>query len=181
MALETEAKVRITQEDLDSLRAGLRELGASCRAARQKEDNWLFDFPDKQLREAGCALRLRVYGEETLLTFKGKTQIDPRFKKREELETQVGDSEKLKKILQHLGLSICSQYSKYREIYQLHVDQATVDVCLDETPAGTFVEIEGPAPEIVKLAAQLGWTPDSFIQENYLTLYEEAGLLTEPR
>jgi inorganic triphosphatase YgiF len=83
MGLETEVKIRITREDLDSIRARLTELGASCLAPRQKEENWLFDFPDQNLRAAGCAVRLRVYGEETLLTFKGQDQNDPRFKKRE--------------------------------------------------------------------------------------------------
>ena len=179
MAIETEVKVRITQEDLDSIRARLMELGASCLAPRQKEENWLFDFPDQNLRTAGCALRLRVYGEETLLTFKGKIQNDPRFKKREELESSVGDPDQIKNILHHLGMSVRSKYSKFREIYQLPVNQAHVEVCLDETPVGTFAEIEGPASEIEDLAARLGWTLDSFIRRNYLEMYEEAGQLTE--
>jgi adenylate cyclase class 2 len=178
MGLETEIKIRITREDLDSTRARLTELGGSCLAPRQKETNWLFDFPDQNLRATGCAVRLRLYGEETLLTFKGQDQNDPRFKKREELESKVGDPDKIKNILQHLGMSVCAKYSKFREIYQLSVNQAHVEVCLDETPVGTFAEIEGPASAIEDLAARLDWTPDSFIRRNYLEMYEEAGQLT---
>jgi adenylate cyclase class 2 len=178
MAIETEVKVRIAREDLDSIRARLTELGASCRAPRQKEENWLFDFCDHNLRAAGCAVRLRVYGKETSLTFKGKAQDDPRFKTRDELESSVDDPDKIKSILQQLGMSVCFTYSKFREIYQLPVNQGHVEVCLDETPVGTFAEIEGPEAEIEALAARLGWTPDSFICTNYVEMYEEAGQLT---
>ena len=179
MGLETEVKVRIRQEDLDSICARLTELGASCVEGRKIEENWLFDFPDQDLQTAGCALRLRVYGEKTFLTFKGKIQSDPRFKRREELESRVDNPDQIKRILQHLGMSVSCTYSKFREIYQLPVNQAQVEVSLDETPVGTFAEIEGPAAEIENLAVLLGWTPDSFIRRNYLEMYEEAGQLAE--
>jgi adenylate cyclase class 2 len=179
MSLEIEVKVRISPEDLESIRDQLTKLGASCVEPREKEENWLFDFPDHDLRTAGCALRLRIYGEKSFLTYKGKIQSDPRFKKREELESSVGNPDKIKSILQHLGMSVCGKYSKFREIYQLPVNAEQVEVCLDETPVGTFAEIEGPGAEIASLAALLGWTPDSFIRKNYLEMYEEAGILTE--
>ena len=177
MGLETEVKVRIDQEDLDSIRARLTELGASRRAPRQKEENWLFDFPDQDLRVAGCAVRLRIYGKETILTFKGKIQDDSRFKKREELESSVGDPDKIRSILEHLGMNVCVKYTKFREIYQFPVDKDHVDVCLDETPVGTFAEIEGPARQIETVAERLGWPPDSFVRRNYVEMYEEAGQL----
>jgi adenylate cyclase class IV len=90
----------------------------------------------------------------------------------------VSDPDQIKNILQHLGMSVCAKYSRFREIYQLSVNQAHVEVYLDETPVGTFAEIEGPASEIEDLAARLGWTPDSFVRRNYLEIYEEAGQLT---
>ncbi len=177
MATETEVKVRITRKDLVSIRARLTELGAFRRAPRQKEENWLFDFPDQDLRAAGCAVRLRVYGKEMFLTFKGKIQDDSHFKKREELESSVVDPAKIRSILEHLGMSICFKYTKFREIYQVPVDEDHIDVCLDETPVGTFAEIEGPTRQIEDLAARLGWTPDSFVRRNYVEMYEEAGQL----
>ncbi len=177
MAIETEIKVRIAREELDSIRARLAELGASCLAPRQKEENWLFDFCDQNLRAAGCAVRLRVYGKETFLTFKGKAQDDPRFKKRDELESSVDDPDRIKSLLKQLGLSVCFTYSKFREIFQLRVNQGHIEICLDETPVGTFAEIEGPETEIEDLAARFGWTPDSFIRTNYVEMYEKAGQL----
>ena len=173
MALETEVKIRITQEDLDPIRARLKELGAHCLSPRREEKNVLFDFADRNLETCGCAVRLRTFGEKTTLTFKGEIQEDPLFKKREELETRVEDPQALIKVLEALGMHICFEYSKFREIYRLSVDQHKGEICLDETPVGTFVEIEGSEEAIEALAAQLGWTPDSFIRRNYVEMYLE--------
>ncbi len=173
MALETEVKIRISQEDLDPIRARLKELGAHCLSPRREEKNILFDFDDRSLETCGCAVRLRTYGEKTTLTFKGEIQEDPRFKKRQELETGVENPQATIKDLKALGLHICFEYSKIREIYTLSVDQDQAEICLDETPVGTFVEIEGPENTIEALASQLGWTPDSFIRRNYVEMYLE--------
>ena len=175
MALETEVKIRITQEDLDldRVRARLTELGAYCLSPRREEKNILFDFADRNLETCGCAVRLRTYGEKTTLTFKGEIQEDPRFKKRQELETSVEDPRAMIKVLEALGMHICFEYSKIREVYTLSVDQDQAEICLDETPVGTFVEIEGPENTIEALASQLGWTPDSFIRRNYVEMYLE--------
>jgi adenylate cyclase class 2 len=174
MALETEVKIRIPQEDLDRVRARLTELGARCLSPRSEEKNLLFDFADRNLETTGCAVRLRTYGETTTLTFKGEIQEDPRFKKRQELETSVDDPQAMIKVLEGLGMNVCFEYSKIREVYTLSVDQDQAEICLDETPVGTFVEIEGSENAIETLASQLGWTPDSFIRRNYVEMYLEA-------
>ena len=70
-------------------------------------------------------------------------------------------------------MHICFEYSKIREVYTLSVDEDEAEICLDETPVGTFVEIEGPENTIEALASQLGWTPDSFIRRNYVEMYLE--------
>ena len=44
---------------------------------------------------------------------------------------------------------------------------------LDETPIGTFVELEGPAKAIDRAAKELGFTKNEFIVTNYLRLYAE--------
>jgi adenylate cyclase class 2 len=173
MALETEVKIRITQEDLDGVRARLTQLGARCLSPRSEEKNILFDFPDRNLETTGCAVRLRTYGDKTTLTFKGEIQEDPRFKKRQELETRVEDPQAMIKVLEGLGMHVCFEYSKIREVYTLAADQEQAEICLDETPVGTFVEIEGPEDTIESLASQLGWTPDSFIRSNYVEMYLE--------
>jgi hypothetical protein len=44
---------------------------------------------------------------------------------------------------------------------------------LDETPIGTFVELEGPAKAIDRAARALGFSKNEYIVANYLRLYAE--------
>ena len=52
MALETEVKIRITQEELDPIRARLKELGARCLSPRTEEKNLLLISPTETWRHA---------------------------------------------------------------------------------------------------------------------------------
>jgi adenylate cyclase class 2 len=45
---------------------------------------------------------------------------------------------------------------------------------LDETPVGTFVELEGPIPAIDRAAAALGFSKKDYIAKSYLQLYLES-------
>ena len=173
MATETEVKIHISEEELDPIRTRLTESGARCLSPRKKEENRLFDFPDGDLVTCGCAVRLRIYGDAITLTFKGELKDDPRFKKREELESDIQDAEAMTKVLEGLGMNICFEYSKFREIFRLSLDQGQVHICLDETPVGIFAELEGSPADIESLAAKLGWTPDSFIKRDYVEMYLE--------
>ncbi|MDA2923263.1 class IV adenylate cyclase [Acidobacteria bacterium AH-259-L09] len=170
MALETEVKIRISQKDLDRIRTRLTELGACCVSSRRKEENLLFDFSDRKLEAAGCAVRLRTYGEQATLTFKAKIQDDPLYKKREELETPVNDPEAMQEILEALGMNVYFEYSKFREIYELSLDKQEIEICLDETRIGAFVELEGSTDLIEKVAAKFGWAPELFIRKNYVEM-----------
>ncbi len=176
MALETEVKMRVTGEELEQLRLRLDQWGAETLAPRQEEKNRLFDFGDARLRRSGCTLRLRAFGSRSLLTFKGPVEHDPLLKKRPEFETEVEEPETLEHILNALGLTAAARYDKFREIRLWKMDDHAVEVCLDETPIGTFVEIEGDAPAIEEALRLLGWTERESIRRSYVELYREAGL-----
>ena len=95
------------------------------------------------------------------------------LKKRKEFEAGVRGPGALQDVLEGLGMRVCFQYSKMREIHRLEVNGQSILVCLDQTPVGTFVEIEGPEREIQELAKEFGWGPDSFIRKSYVELYRE--------
>ena len=173
MSLETELKVRVCREDLDRIRTRLRKFHSHCLSEGREEANLLFDFPDQRLKRSGCALRLRTYGDEAFLTFKGKILDNSVLKRREELEAPVGEPGAMRDVLEALGLQLCFEYSKFRETHRLDVNGQQILVCLDQTPVGTFVEIEGPEKEIQDLAKKFGWQPDSFIRKTYVELYQE--------
>lgn len=171
---EIEVKVRVEKPQLSELRAALSTLGFRQAQARTFEENYLLDFRDDRLRNEGCALRLRRYGSERLLTYKGPKKDDPTLKIRQEIETRVEDLGGVLQILRALGLDISFEYSKFREKWAGRLDRRAVEICLDETPVGCFVEIEGDREAIEGIAREFGWQTESFITKNYVDLYREA-------
>ena len=59
------------------------------------------------------------------------------------------------------------RYEKYREEFSAE----DVIIAIDETPVGTFVEIEGGEEHIHAAAAALGKTPADYITDSYRTLF----------
>ena len=169
--IEVEAKFEIAPEQLQQVRGQLIDLGATPVAARQAEDNELYDFEDGRLRGSGCALRLRNYGNDHVLTFKGPVEPDPKLKKREELEIGFTSGPVIRQILLRLGLRVSFRYSKFREIFEVQWRGGPVQICLDETPVGIFVEIEGPPEAIHELAGQFGF--GEYIKQSYIDLYTQ--------
>lgn len=102
----------------------------------------------------------------SLLTYKGPVQPSP-MKLREERETVVSDGETLLYLLNQLGFSIWFRYQKYREEF----GASDAIIALDETPIGTFVEVEGSESAISEIAAALGRTPADYLVDSYRALY----------
>jgi adenylate cyclase class IV len=97
-------------------------------------------------------------------------------KVRDEIEAQVTDSANLVKIFEGLGMRGWFRYEKYRTTYQLPAKQSWARGLLievDETPIGTFVELEGPPAAIDRAATELGYSKRDYILTNYLSLYAE--------
>jgi adenylate cyclase, class 2 len=122
----------------------------------------------------------------TLLTFKSPPERmaigpaspanDRRYKVREEIELVLQDGEALRKIFEGLGLKGWFEYEKFRTAHRLPARAAwakglVIDV--DETPIGTFVELEGPGPAIDRAARELGFSHSDYVTKNYPVLYIE--------
>ena len=163
--VETEVKVRIDAEEVPQLRKRCLQLGGRCVGKRTREDNVLFDFSEETLQASGCALRLRQSGDQARLTFKGPLRTDSPFKQRQEIEVGVDDVPAISRILESLGLKSSFQYSKFRQTYTLQVKDQKVLMCIDETPVGVFVELEGPEEVLEQAAGLFGWSSDLFLSE----------------
>jgi adenylate cyclase class 2 len=166
---ETEVKIRI--QDPKAVLDRLLALGAVVARDRGPEENTLYDFPAGTLKASRRTLRLRRSGKRTTLTFKGSPQKSRSFKVREEFETGVSNAGQLRKVLKALGLRPTLTYRKHRTVLR----KGHLLICLDETPVGAFLELEGKRHEITRFARSMGFTRADFIQADYVTLIAPAG------
>jgi adenylate cyclase class 2 len=164
---ETEVKIRI--QDPKAMREKLLGLGAVVSRERHLERNALYDFAAGELRAGRRALRLRTTGKRATLTFKGEPQKSRSFKVREEFETQVRDPKQMRKILKALGLRETFSYGKHRTVLR----KSRLTICIDETPVGNYLELEGERHEIVRFARSLGYGRADFITLSYVEMIED--------
>ena len=169
-----ETEIKLPVADADTFRRKLKKLGFKIVTGRRFESNRLFDFKDRHLRKEQCLLRLRFENDDCKVTFKGRPVYSHHFKIRHETETRVGDGESLRGIFKGLGLREVFRYDKYRTTFAARRDAGRRHpplVELDETPIGTYAELEGPRRWITKTAGKLGYSPSDYITESYATLY----------
>ena len=192
MARETEIKLKV--EDVKAFTRKLKKLGAKTVGTgdgRVHEFNTIFDTPDGGLAKHGQLLRIRTEtrggkskaGAENriVLTFKQPTvravsDEGARFKVREETETELTDSVALTRIFEGLGMRGWFSYEKYRTTWKLGAKEKWAKDLLievDETPVGTYVELEGPPEAIDRVAEAFGFARKDYLLKNYLTLYAE--------
>ena len=166
MAAILEREIKLCFGDAQEARQAILATGATPLRGRRLQEDYLLDTRDDQLRQRRCVLRVRLECGKTLLTFKGPVQNSP-MKLREELETVVGDGLLLMHVLEELGFHVWFRYEKYREEFA-HED---VIIAIDETPVGTFVEIEGGEQGIRQTAEALARKPADYLTDSYRGLY----------
>jgi adenylate cyclase class 2 len=168
-AIETEVKLRVAS--VPAAREALSRLGATLVTARHLEDNLLFDSPGGTLAGKGRVLRLRRTPAAAFLTFKEARRGGKGIKRREEIELTVDRPDALQAILERLGFRVGFRYQKYREAYAWK----GLEIVVDETPIGAFLEIEGDTEGIHAAARALGYGPSDYISESYVALFFAAG------
>jgi adenylate cyclase class 2 len=191
---EVEIKLRVA--DVPALRRRLKQLSAREVSPRTHESNTLYDTARKDLARRGQLLRIRVeqpspkrnrndrrLPTRTILTYKGPPQsalhVRPtigrpkkksRYKVREEVEVTVCGVEEMRRILHALGLRPTFRYEKFRTTYALP-SLRNLKIEFDETPIGTFLELEGAPSAIDRVAGLLGYSHSYYITQTYGALY----------
>ena len=163
-----EREIKLEYPSLEAARAAIGTLGLPPLRPRRLQDDALYDTPEGTLRARQCALRLRLDGDASIITFKG-TPEPGLMKVRPELETSTGDAATTRAILEALGYHVAFRYQKYREEF----GDATCVVAIDETPVGVFVELEGQEARITELATALGFSPSQYLTMSYARLHAE--------
>ncbi len=170
MKTHEEREIKIPVADLAESRRILASAGAVPVSERHLERNALFDDADSRLFAAGKAVRVRHARGRGVLTFKGAASFDGPIKSREELEVEVSDPGLLETILGRLGFAPRFRYEKRREEYRWK----DCLIALDETPIGSFIEIEGESGPIGEAAMALGLRVEDAVKSSYAGLYRRA-------
>jgi adenylate cyclase class 2 len=166
MSATLEREIKLRFDDPAAAREAVLAVGAVPVRSRRLQEDCLVDTRERSLGNRGSLLRVRIESGRALLTFKGPVQPSA-MKVREELETVVGDGQVLLRMLEELGFHVWFRYEKYREEFAL----ADVIVAIDETPVGTFVEIEGSSHGITVAAEALGRGPSDYLLDSYRGLF----------
>jgi adenylate cyclase class 2 len=88
-------------------------------------------------------------------------------KVRRETEITVSEPDAARSLLEALGYSVARRYQKKREEWRL----GGVDIALDHTPIGDYVEFEGEKAEVV--ARRCGFDASKVEMRSYLRLYAD--------
>ena len=171
--IETEVKLRVPS--LGRLAPRLEELGFRLEIPAQPERSVLWDR-EAELFSQGCALRVRTYAGRAWLTWKGPKVIDPLLKIRPEIETAVTSAEAMEGILEALGYHPALTMEKTRAILR----RKDLVACLDETPFGCYLELEGEPDAIRGAMGSLGLGPELAETRSYPALFLEHGAAGTP-
>lgn len=165
-----EVEIKLRFDTAAEARKRLEALGARLVHERSHETNVLYERAADPLKPRGKALRLRRVGDRTVLTYKAEVSGEHRHKVRIEEETEVADAGATERLLDGLGFRPAWRYEKYRTEFVLDALQ----ICLDETPLGCFVELEGEPDAIDRVAARLGFSVEQYVRDSYRRLHERA-------
>ena len=168
-----EREVKLLFPTAEAARTAITGTGAGATRPRRLQEDALFDTADEALRQKGCIIRVRTEhwgdgSETTTLTVKGPVQPG-QMKMREEHETRVENGSALTRVIDVLGLRPWFRYQKYREEFSV----PDLVIAIDETPIGTYVELEGSEDAILSMTAGLGRTSSDFILDSYYRLFQK--------
>ena len=165
-----ENEVRIAVSSVAMTRTLLREKGYALSSRRSYEQNIVLDLADGSVRASGRLLRVRTVGKKIICTYKG-VEIPGPHRRREEREFEASDLTACLALFAGLGFIPSWRYEKYRTEFQREGEPGVL--MLDETPIGTFLELEGPARWLDQTAKDLGFSKNDYIFLSYARLYAQ--------
>ena len=168
MTEQIEREIKLQYDSPTVARQAVVSAGAEPLRTRRLQSDYLLDRQLKPIGDSLCTLRVRLDGDYAYVTFKGMPALGT-TKEREELETIVGNGRTLLRLFERLGFRVWFRYQKYREEFS-HGDLV---IAIDESPIGTFIELEGTEDDILTMAATLERSATDFILDSYLALFRQ--------
>jgi adenylate cyclase class 2 len=181
MQYEVEQKHRVSDEA--ALVARLQERGGSLEDPIEQSDHY-FAHPCRDFSKSDEALRIRVVGDKSFVTYKGP-KLDTTTKTRREIELPLDaadrDGSQFASLLASLGFTPVAVVRKRRQKFLIPAGEYEVDGALDALDGlGCFVELELRANDenleaakrtIAKLASDLNLGPSE--RRSYLEMLLE--------
>lgn len=163
--LEIEVKLYLESE------ASAREVCRRLKLPWQEgafEVNRVYDFPDRRLSKRGALVRLRERGGSGFLTYKEKTDHSvPHAKVRLEYDSEIGQPDSVRKLLEEVGLVQALAYERYRARHRV----SDTNVEIDHLPGGWFCEIEGDPDRILEVRRTAGLEAEAQIVWSYPEIF----------
>lgn len=145
-----EIEIKAYCNDEEAVREKLAAAGAAFVRSDIESDIY-FNHPSRDFRITDEALRIRTVKDKTVLTYKGP-KISDFSKARVEKETDLGDGDEIKAILDFLGFRASGSVIKKRDYYLLN----DMTICLDNVERlGFFVEIEKKGDSVEAVEKEL--------------------------
>ncbi len=181
MQYEVEQKHRVLE--VRTLEARLAERGVKIEPPIDQADRY-FAHPARDFAKTDEALRIRMVGDKSLVTYKGP-KIDTTTKTRQELELPLDRSDrgglKFAELLQLLGFKQVLVVHKRRRKFEIEQAGCKVEGAIDDIDGlGTFAELELMAEQaeleaakaiVSKLASELHLGPTE--RRSYLEMMLE--------
>lgn len=148
-----EIEVKILEINRDSIEQKLIALGAHKTFDGEIHAIY-YDLPGDSLRNSGKTLRLRKEGKKNVLTLKLHISSES-AKEQEEYESEVGDFEGMKIVLEGLGYIPWLEMKKHRLSYAYSDAHVDLDEYHDQYSfIPPFMEIEGKDLNAIYLCAE---------------------------
>jgi adenylate cyclase, class 2 len=165
-----EIEIKLPSAGVEESRRKLQAAEFLVAKQRVFEENTVYDTAATDLRRSSRLLRLRRIGDRYKLTYKGSPEPG-KHKSREEIETDIADGQAFNAILVRLGYRQVFRYEKFRTEFQQQGSDGIAT--LDETPIGTYLELEGDPEWIDHTARTLGYEEKDYITASYARLFFE--------
>jgi len=160
--IETEAKIKISDADVQTIRDRLELLGASRKPQLLQETNYILSKPSHDSHPEDPAFRVRLYSSsgDGLFTVKNIPPLSVRGREKsglkkvpELLNVDLTRADLLLHALLENGFQAAFAYSKTREDW----NHGNLLINIDKLPElGFFIEIEGEEKEVLDMVGLLG-------------------------
>ncbi len=151
--MEKEIETRAVVSDKDDIIQALIGLGFAEAYSRPQTDITI-DHPDGSLFRSGRKIRIRVEGNHAELTYKGASQGDRSFSRRNELNLNIplNQVDDFRNLFEAIGFPPLLTITKHRTC----LVRSGIKVTFDEWPIiGCVMEIEGPEQPVSRLIAEV--------------------------